>query len=407
MSFAEMVVPYRDSSFDHYRRTAYDIGEWGLGFTTTSLELGCDCLGEIAYVDAVLHDSKGEPYEINAICIHEEDNRSSGSTSTPCTGQRYEGCAGSSSRSTARWPTTSIYYWRFYEDGNIECEVRATGIMVMTPNVEGAEAPRTGTVVDNRTHAPFHQHFIVARLDLDVDGEENTVLEVDSEALPVSDDNPYGLDLSPMRGRSVRRPRRAGTTAGSGADLEGGEPQSHQPAGCQHGVQDRPWRIVPRDVGPATVQFLRSPVIGHTLWVTRHHEHERWPAGPYPTQSERDEGMTRWIADDEPLENVDLVLWYVFGIHHITRVEDWPIMPADMVSFWPSRSGSSTRTRRSTWPRRRSPRVGIATPGSTRSTHTTDRWSRPRSDVMLTHCVHTPRTLVGGPCTCTSSTIRG
>ncbi|MDT5001805.1 MAG: primary-amine oxidase, partial [Mycobacterium sp.] len=38
MSFAEMVVPYRDSSADHYRRTAFDIGEWGLGFMTTSLE---------------------------------------------------------------------------------------------------------------------------------------------------------------------------------------------------------------------------------------------------------------------------------------------------------------------------------------------------------------------------------
>ena len=70
-----MIVPYRDSSEDHYRRTAFDIGEWGLGFMTTSLELGCDCLGEIRYLDAVLHNSKGEPYTItNAVCIHEEDN---------------------------------------------------------------------------------------------------------------------------------------------------------------------------------------------------------------------------------------------------------------------------------------------------------------------------------------------
>ena len=75
LSFAEMVVPYRDPTPDHYRRTAFDIGEWGLGFMTTSLELGCDCLGEIAYLDAALHDTRGEPYAIrNAICIHEEDN---------------------------------------------------------------------------------------------------------------------------------------------------------------------------------------------------------------------------------------------------------------------------------------------------------------------------------------------
>ena len=28
---------------------------------TTSLTLGCDCLGEIRYLDAVLADSRGEP----------------------------------------------------------------------------------------------------------------------------------------------------------------------------------------------------------------------------------------------------------------------------------------------------------------------------------------------------------
>ena len=75
MSFAEMVVPYRDPGFDHYRRTAFDIGEWGLGYMVTSLELGCDCLGEIVYVDAVMPDTRGEPIEIpRAVCLHEEDN---------------------------------------------------------------------------------------------------------------------------------------------------------------------------------------------------------------------------------------------------------------------------------------------------------------------------------------------
>ena len=68
-----------------------------------------------------------------------------------------------------------LIYWRFYQDGNIECEIRATGIMVTTPFTEGAEQPPTGTLVDARTYAPYHQHFLVARLDLDVDGEQNTV----------------------------------------------------------------------------------------------------------------------------------------------------------------------------------------------------------------------------------------
>jgi Cu2+-containing amine oxidase len=54
----------------------------------------------------------------------------------------------------------------------------------------------------------------------------------------------------------------------------------------------------------------------------------------YPTQSGPDTGITRWIEVDAPLVGTDVVLWYVFGIHHITRPEDWPVMPVDTISFW-------------------------------------------------------------------------
>ena len=85
---------------------------------------------------------------------------------------------------------------------------------------------------------------------------------------------------------------------------------------------------------PSAPQFVRAPVMGHTLWVTRNHDDEKWPCGTYPTQSLTDDGLTKWIADDESLINTDVVLWYVFGLHHITRPEEWPIMPVDTVSFW-------------------------------------------------------------------------
>ena len=37
---------------------------------TTSLERGCDCLGEITYLDAVVHDSAGEPQPIPPRHLH-------------------------------------------------------------------------------------------------------------------------------------------------------------------------------------------------------------------------------------------------------------------------------------------------------------------------------------------------
>ena len=139
-----MVVPYRDPGAGPPPATAFDIGEWGLGFMTTSLELGCDCLGEIRYLDAVLHDSHGEPYTIrNAICLHEEDDgvlwkhvdergRRRGAPEAADGGElpRHRG--------QLRVPRLLA----LLPDGTIECEVRATGIMV-TSTVRRRGARRT------------------------------------------------------------------------------------------------------------------------------------------------------------------------------------------------------------------------------------------------------------------------
>jgi primary-amine oxidase len=337
MSFTEMVVPYRDPSFDHYRRTAFDIGEWGFGFMTTSLELGCDCLGEIRYVDAVLHDTKGEPYTIkNAICLHEEDNA--------VLWKHVDHKLGAEVRRMRRMVVSChatvanyeyLVYWRFYQDGNIECEVRATGLMVTTPYAEDGSPPATGTMVDNRTYAPFHQHFLVARLDLDIDGDQNTVMEVDSKALPVSEANPYGLavvaEASPVTSEAESARDYNWATQRSWKVVN---PNRTNSVGTNPAYKLVPTASIPPMMDPEAPQYLRAPVIGHTVWVTRQHDDERWPCGAYPTQSTYDDGMTRWIADDEPLENTDVVLWYVFGIHHVTRVEDWPVMPADTIAFW-------------------------------------------------------------------------
>jgi primary-amine oxidase len=42
-----------------HRRLAFDLGDVGIGQLTNSLELGCDCLGNIHYFDAILNNSKG------------------------------------------------------------------------------------------------------------------------------------------------------------------------------------------------------------------------------------------------------------------------------------------------------------------------------------------------------------
>jgi primary-amine oxidase len=336
MSFAEMVVPYRDPTPDHYRRTAFDIGEWGLGFMTTSLELGCDCLGEISYLDAVLHDTRGEPYTIaNAICIHEEDNA--------VLWKHVDASFGAETRRQRRLVVSShatvanyeyLFYWRFYQDGNIECEVRATGIMVTTPFAEGRQPP-FGTLVDDRTYAPFHQHFIVARLDLDIDGERNTVHMTETEIVPTGPDNPHGLGLTQ---RSV--PLR--TEQEGVQDYEWSTQRAWKVVndhvrnglGTPVGYKLVPGACFPAMLDPQSPILRRAQAIAHTLWVTPYDDEERWPCGEFVVQSHDDRGLPRWTARDRPIEDTDVVLWYVFGIHHIPRPEEWPVMSVDAVSFW-------------------------------------------------------------------------
>ena len=99
------------------------------------------------------------------------------------------------------------------------------------------------------------------------------------------------------------------------------------------------YKLVPSGSFPALIDraspvFKRAHVISHTLWVTPYSDGERWPAGDFPNLSAKDTGLAKWTAANRPIAGTDVVLWYVFGIHHITRPEDWPIMPADAVSFW-------------------------------------------------------------------------
>ncbi len=293
LSFAEMVVPYRDATPDHYRRTAFDIGEWGLGFMTTSLERGCDCLGEITYLDAVVHDARGEPRTIpQAICVHEEDDGIGWKHVDERTGtevRRARRLVISFHATVANYEY--LVYWRFYQDGSIECEVRATGLMVTSYFAEGGQ-PATGTLVDQRTYAPFHQHFIVARLDLDVDGPGNTVFACDSRALPVSGDNPYGLalvvDETPLRTEAQGRQdydwqaQRAWKVASS---------QARNGLGTPTAFKLVPGGSFPAQFDPSSPALRRAEVIGHQLWVTPYHPAERWPCGEFPTLSAADSGL--------------------------------------------------------------------------------------------------------------------
>jgi primary-amine oxidase len=193
-SLAEMLVPYGNPQAAHYFRSAFDAGEYGMGKLANSLVIGCDCLGEITYLDAVMADDDGNPVVIkNAICIHEEDAGILWKHTDWLTGK----VDVRRSRKLVISFITTVgnyhygFYWNFFQDGHIEVDTKLMGI-VQTVSYEDGEVPPNASPVAQNLAATWHQHLFNFRLDMELDGWENSVYQNDVDSEPVGPANPYG-----------------------------------------------------------------------------------------------------------------------------------------------------------------------------------------------------------------------
>lgn len=333
-SYAEMVVPYADP--DRFYMAPLDIGEFNIGTATNALTLGCDCLGTIHYFDAAHVSATGDPVEIpNAICLHEEDSGMLWKHTDFRTGHVEV-------RRGRRLVISSIvtvgnyeygFFWYLYQDGVIASEVKATGI-VATQAVRDGERPAFGTMIAPNLGGILHQHIFCVRLDCEVDGPRNTVVEVHTEPVPPGDENPYGNAWRTVRTplRSELRARRDIDPAKARGWLITNPSQSNQVGDATA------YRLIPGDntlpfSQPGSSVRLRAPFIEHHLWVTRADPAQRYPAGEYPYQNPSGDGLARWVQADRPVENEQIVVWYTMNHHHVPRPEDWPVMPVARIGF--------------------------------------------------------------------------
>jgi primary-amine oxidase len=335
-SLAEMVVPYGDSSPNHYRKNAFDMGEYGLGMLTNSLELGCDCLGTIHYFDALLTDSRGNVVQLkNAVCLHEEDY----GMLWKHTDFRLET---TEVRRSRRLVISFIatagnyeygFFWYFYQDGTIQYEIKLTGIM-STGAVAPGEKPKHGQLVAPQLNAIYHQHFFNVRMDMMVDGPTNSVYETHTESVPPGPENPFGnawvtkdtLLATEAEAQQVIDP------------LSGRYWKVVNPSVLNHVGEPVAYALMPSTnilpfAQPESSFLKRAGFATKHLWVTPYSAEERHPGGDYPNQHAGGAGLPTWTKANRSIENTNVVLWYTIGEHHVPRVEDWPVMPVNYVGF--------------------------------------------------------------------------
>lgn len=337
ISLAEMFIPYADPSPTQQFKNVFDMGELGVGWLANPLELGCDCLGDITYLDGVCHDQDGQPVVIpNAICMHEEDY-GVGWKHTDFRNGEVE------VRRLRRLVVSMIatvgnyeygFFWHLYTDGTIEFEAKLSGILSTAAYDPAGPDPEYGAKLAPGLYGAHHQHFFNVRIDPEIDGPVNSVVEVDSIAVPMGPENPTGntwktkstvLDTE-NAGERVVDPYTARFWKIQSSEKKNfvGEPTAYkiEPGATAMPLQNPDGLFAPRGA------FNQK-----TLWVTPYDEAERYPAGDYPYQHPGGQGIPEWTKADRPTADTDVVLWYTFCAHHVVRPEDWPVMPVHHIGF--------------------------------------------------------------------------
>ncbi|TRZ37971.1 primary-amine oxidase [Niallia circulans] len=335
-ALSEMVVPYSDTNPAHNWQNAFDAGEYGIGQLANSLELGCDCVGFIKYFDAVMSNSKGEPFIVkNAVCLHEEDY----GVAWKHTDWRTNSVEVRRSRRLVLsfFATVANYdygfFWSFYPDGTIECEVKLTGILNVGA-LDVGEVPKYGTEVAPQVNAPYHQHFFNFRIDPILDGVKNSLVESYTVAEKAGPENPNNNAFY-----TIAKAFKSESESVSNIDLATQKtwkivnPNSKNYLGQQVG-----YKLVtgencfPFATDDASV-IKRAGFIKNHLHVTKYDRDQMYASGKYPNQSKGGDSLEHYVKADRNIENEDIVVWYTMGHHHITRPEDWPVMPTAYQSF--------------------------------------------------------------------------
>ncbi|KAH7361887.1 peroxisomal copper amine oxidase [Plectosphaerella cucumerina] len=346
ISVVEMVVPYGSPEPPHHRKHAFDVGEYGTGLMTNSLKLGCDCKGVIHYLDAIMSTSSGEPAVVkNAVCIHEEDN----GLLYKHTDYRDGTVTSARDRKLiiSQIITAANYEYAFYHiftlDGTYKLEIKLTGMLntyVLHPSETAAPY---GTEVAPSLDAHNHQHIFSLRVDPEIDGPSNSVIQ--SDAVP--SDEPVGSPGN-LYGNGFYAKKTPLRTA-----REGAASYRHETSRSWDIVN--PSRLNPSSKKPVAYKILnnncpallakpgstvakRAAFARESLWVVPYRDYELFPAGDYVCQSAGDVGhphngtVVDWAARDESIEDTDIVCYVQFGLTHFPRTEDFPIMPAEPVS---------------------------------------------------------------------------
>jgi primary-amine oxidase len=248
---------------------------------------------------------------------------------------------------------TYAFNWVFRQDGSFAFETELSGV-IQTKLVRGNDCGTCAAIVqgpgsngESRIYQPggddqfggliyptlvgiSHQHWFNLRLDFDIDGTGNAVMESNVKRAPRTMPNDATANGAPIEvtrtvfGQAVEAKRdmnhdtsRSWTIYNPSA-LDG----RWRPAGYTLMPTGNTAAIFPRSREREAVGFAL-----HHLWVTPQREEQLYAAGAYPNQAKSNYADTLYsYADTSSVYDKDIVVWYSLGDTHVPRPEDFPLM---------------------------------------------------------------------------------
>jgi Cu2+-containing amine oxidase len=268
-SMSEMVVPYGSTAMNHWWKNAFDAGDVGLGLTANSLELGCDCLGEIVYLDGTIQAEAKLTGIIQTQAVRPGERVPYANPVTPeLAGPHHQHVFGFRLDFTLDGAANAVY------------EVDAVPVPTGPDNPYGNAFTSQATLLETELQA---QRMAAA--------EKSRYWKIVNHGVRNAVGEPVAYKLVPAHANA------------------------------------------PLLAQPDAAITARAMFGTKHLWVTPFAADERRAAGDFPNQHPGGDGLPRWTGADRPVVDTDIVVWHTVGVTHFCRPEDFPVMPVEYTGF--------------------------------------------------------------------------
>lgn len=222
----------------------------------------------------------------------------------------------------------------FYQDGRIVCTVSASGSIEADGDKLGrvtkTENVDSGTLVAKYLNGVNHCHLWNWRVDLDIDGENNTIVENNVEIQPFSEENPCGnaweeIGTVLCTEKESLRVQNSDTSRSWTVINPSSKLSTGLPRGYNVEMDPMPMHIIRQCSRIAK----RETYLNTTFAATRYRTDEIYTSGTYPVERGHDTGLGAYIKNDESLVNKDVVIYATAGFAHAPIKENWPVMPPE------------------------------------------------------------------------------